>query len=76
MATTKKRLILTLPKEVEDALGEVARRDRVPASAKALALLKSSLELDEDRALIALAESRDTPRARFVSQKEIWEKYM
>lgn len=72
MPTIKTRLNITLPDEVGEALARLARRDAVPRATKALDLLKVAMELEEDIVLAKLAELRDTPKAKFLSHKQVW----
>ncbi len=72
MATTKKRLNISLSKELEHALASVARRDSLPQATKATHLLQLALEIEEDRVFETLARSRDTKTARFVSHEQAW----
>lgn len=72
MATTKRRINITLPSAEELALEALARRDQVPTATKASELLRRALELEEDAVLDALASARDTKRATYVSHKAAW----
>ncbi|MEK7218467.1 MAG: hypothetical protein AAB728_03300 [Patescibacteria group bacterium] len=72
MPTSKKRMNLSLPPDVEEALARLAKRDRVPQATKALYLLRLALEIEEDDMLNALASERDVPGAKFVSHAKVW----
>lgn len=72
MPTLKKRINVSLPEDVEHALRVLADRDDVPQATKALHLIKLAIEIDEDDVLNAIAASRDTSRARFVSHTKAW----
>ncbi|MDO8474476.1 MAG: hypothetical protein Q7S62_02975 [bacterium] len=72
MATTKKRINISIPKTVEQALSLVAARDQVPQATKAVHLLQLALELEEDMIWDQVANTRDTKKARFVSHKQAW----
>lgn len=72
MATTKKRINISMGRDLEDILSRVARRDRVPEATKAAELLRIALEIEEDQAWAALAGKRDKKDARFVSHKTAW----
>jgi len=74
MPTSKKRMNLSLPPDIDQALGRLAKRDRVPQATKALYLLRLALEIEEDDMLDALASERDTRRAKFVSHAQAWKK--
>jgi len=73
MATTKKRINISLGKETEEALGRIAKRDQVPPATKAEELLRRALETEEDASLDALASERDTKNARYLSGDEVWQ---
>jgi len=48
MATTKYRMIVSLPPGLEQALARLSRRDRMPRATKAVELLSHAIELEED----------------------------
>ena len=66
MATTKRRINISLPDSVNDALTLLAERDSVPEATKATDLLQLGLEIEEDQVWDAIASKRDTKKARFV----------
>ncbi|MHB8860238.1 MAG: hypothetical protein ACYC48_00695 [Minisyncoccota bacterium] len=68
----KKRINISVSKEVDAAMVALAKRDRVPLATKASHLLSMALEIEEDQVLDALAVKRDTPRAKFVSHALAW----
>ena len=72
MATTKKRIILSVSKPVEHALEILAKRDQVPQATKAAHLLETALEIEEDQVWNQVAAERDAKNARFVSHKKAW----
>lgn len=72
MPTTKKRLNLTLPPDIEKAIRLLAKRDNTSEAGKAVEMIRMSLELEEDRLLSLIAEERDTPDAQFISHEDIW----
>jgi hypothetical protein len=72
MATTKRRLNITLSPELETLVSLVAKRDRVPAATKINELLLTSLALEEDRAFSLLAEARLKEKGRKLSHEEVW----
>jgi hypothetical protein len=74
MATTKKRLNITLPAKLEQAISVIAKRDSVPAATKITELLKTAVEIEEDEVLLRLAQSRDTKSAKFIEHDEFWNK--
>ena len=73
MATTKKRLNITLPDDLEKALAYLAKRDAEPQSVKAVQLIRLAVELDEDGILGNLAAARDQKRAKFISHEDAWQ---
>ena len=72
MATTKKRLNITLSKDMEEAVSFLAKRDSVPEATKGAELLRDALEMEEDKVLSMIAMDRDTKDSTFVSHKEAW----
>ncbi len=72
MATTKKRINITLSNTVEQALALAAKRDNVPQATKAVGLLQFALELEEDRIWDQVANKRDSQGAKFVSHAKAW----
>ena len=72
MTTTKKRINVSVSKELNDALLKLARRDQIPQATKAEHLLRLALEIEEDDTLNIIAVGRDTSSAKFVSHKLAW----
>lgn len=72
MPTSKKRLNLTLPEDLEEMLIGFAKRDKMPVAAKAIELLKIAIEIEEDAVWAQLAAERDTPDAEFISHEDAW----
>jgi len=72
MPTLKHRINISLPESIDQALGMLAKRDRVPLAAKAMELLRFALEIEEDRTWDALARQRDTKRAKYISHDKAW----
>lgn len=72
MATTKKRINITLPPAEEEALSKLAKRDRVPEATKAAQLLRLALKIEEDEVWDSLASERDMKNTKFISHKEAW----
>jgi hypothetical protein len=72
MATTKKRLNISLSKDLDSALAKLAKRDEMPQATKAEYLLRLSIEMEEDGVLNTIAEMRDNRSAKFVSHKSAW----
>ena len=72
MPTTKTRLNITLPPEMETAVKKLAERDRVSRAGKVTELLRVALEIEEDRIWDKLASKRDLRGARFIPHKKAW----
>lgn len=72
MATSKKRINISLPKDLELTLEALAERDDVPQATKAVHLLRVAIEVDEDDVLNRIAEKRDVKGAKFISHKDTW----
>lgn len=72
MPTSKKRINLTLPEDLEEMLIGFAKRDKMPVAAKAIELLKIAIEIEEDAVWAQLAAERDTPDAKFISHEDAW----
>ncbi len=72
MATTKKRINISVSRELDTMLGRLAKRDQMPQATKAEHLLIKALELEEDEVLNFVAMSRDTKGATFISHEEAW----
>ena len=72
MATTKTRINITLPQDLQEILIKLAKRDRIPRATKATKLLEIALELEEDRVWDALASERDSNHARYVHHRKAW----
>lgn len=68
----KKRINISVTREVDAAVSLLAKRDRVPTATKVAHLLALALEIEEDQVLDAIASRRDTPRAKFVSHALAW----
>ncbi len=72
MATNKRRLNISLTKEVDRAISFLAKRDGVPQATKVSELLKRALEIEEDQVWDSIASSRDTKNAKFIDHKQVW----
>lgn len=72
MATTKRRVNVSLPKHVDSALHRLAKRDDVPEATKALELIQIAIEIEEDEVLDTIASSRDTKGTAFVGHDKAW----
>lgn len=72
MATTKRRLNVSLPFRLDTALQRISTRDNMPVATKAAQLLELALEIEEDEVLNSIASRRDAKAARFVSHTSAW----
>lgn len=72
MATTKKRINISVSRELDTMLGRLAKRDQMSLATKAEHMLIKSLEFEEDEILNFVAESRDQKGAKFISHEEAW----
>ncbi len=76
MPTSKKRLNITLPKEVRIYLQKLAIRDEVPEATKAAELLQMALEIEEDAYFAAAADARIQKDAKMVTHEKFWSKVL
>ena len=75
MATTKRRLNITLSPEAGALVTMIAKRDRVPEATKVSELLNISLALLEDKAFSILADTRlSDKKVKWLSHADVWEK--
>ncbi len=72
MATTKRRLNITLAPELESAIMRIAKRDNVPEATKAAELLTFAINLEEDIALETIARVRDTKGSKLINHIDAW----
>ncbi len=72
MATTKRRLNVSLSPLMNTAVKNLSRRDNMPEATKAAQLIQLALEIEEDDVFNAIASQRDTKNAKFVSHKSTW----
>ena len=72
MPTTKARINLTVPSDVERELQRIAKRDARSVSTVALELLRQALEIEEDMALLRFVERREKQTAKYVSHAQAW----
>lgn len=71
MATTKERINISISKSMRAAVVRLAKRDQVPEATKAAGLLELALEIEEDKALDAIASGR-VSKAKLVSHTNAW----
>jgi hypothetical protein len=72
MTTIKKRLNITLGAELEKAITDVAKRDKVPTATKAAELLEIALLIEEDTAWDILAKNREKEGGKFIDHDNAW----
>jgi hypothetical protein len=73
MATTKRRLNITLSPEADALISMIAKRDKVPAATKVSELIAISLALEEDKAFASLGDARLKKKGtKWLSHKEVW----
>ena len=73
MATTKRRLNITLSPEVDALITMIAKRDQVPEATKVSELLNISLALEEDKAFSILVDERLNEKdAKRLSHSDVW----
>lgn len=72
MPTTKKRINISLPEDLEMVLGKLAKRDDIPQATKAVQLIRLAVEMDEDEIFDSIAKKRDSKKAKFVNHENAW----
>jgi len=72
MATTKKRLNVTLNTELEKAISKVAKRDNVPEATKAAELLEMAILIEEDIVWDIFAKKREKESKEYISHDTAW----
>lgn len=72
MATIKKRINVSISKELDSVLGMLAKRDQVPQATKAEHLIQIAIEIEEDQVLDEIAHKRDTSKTRFLPHSLAW----
>lgn len=72
MVTTKKRINISVPQDVEDAVTQLAKRDQLPQATKAGELLRLAIEIEEDQVFDQIASLRDTKGSTFVPHTKAW----
>jgi hypothetical protein len=72
MPTTLPRVNLTVPKEINKILFQLAKRDQMSVSAKTLELIKQAIEVEEDIALGKIAEARLKHKKRLFPFEKGW----
>jgi hypothetical protein len=72
MSTLKRRLNISLPKDIDMALKRLADRDGMPQSAKALQLVEVALEIEEDQIWEKIASDRLKNKGKLKAHKDVW----
>lgn len=72
MPTQKHRINISVPDDVQRSLEALAVRDEKPVATMTLDLLQRAIELEEDRILQSVAESRETESQKSVSHDDAW----
>ncbi|RJQ33167.1 toxin-antitoxin system, antitoxin component [Candidatus Parcubacteria bacterium] len=74
MATTKKRINISVSDDVNDALERLAKRDQEPVATKAADLLEMALEIEEDHYFAQVANDRLKGKVRWIPDSDtVWE---
>jgi len=72
MATIKKRINISVSKDIEQMISKLAKRDQVPEATKAAHLIRIALEIEEDQIWDEIANVRDKKGVKFISHKVAW----
>ena len=72
MPTSKRRLNLSLPENIEISLFKISKSEKVPMATKALELLEEALEAHEDRYFDELATKRAKKSKRLLTHEQAW----
>jgi hypothetical protein len=72
MPTSKKRVNVTLPPDIEMVLEKIAQRDNVPVATKTIELIKIAIEIEEDDIWDEIASKRDKKGTKFISHDTAW----
>ena len=72
MPSTKTRINLTVPVEMERNLLRLAKRHDRSLATVTLELIRQALEIVEDDALLAVAEERERHRGALLSHARAW----
>ncbi len=74
MATTKRRLNITLAPDVEKMITRIAKRDRMPEATKVVQLVEQALEIEEDTIWEQIAEERFKSAKKWLTHDQVWKK--
>ena len=72
MATTKKRIYISVPPHVEDVVSLLAERDKVPSATKVTELLTLALEIEEDTFFLQVVSERIKGKTKWISHSSAW----
>ncbi|TAL20705.1 hypothetical protein EPN90_00080 [Patescibacteria group bacterium] len=72
MSTTKYRVNLSVSTDLKRALQKLAKRDHTSVATKAVDLVRTALEIEEDAILLKLAEERETKKGKYVPHDAAW----
>jgi hypothetical protein len=72
MPSTKHRINLTVPADLDRVLQRLAHRDETSISAKTLDLIKRAIEIEEDEKFLTIANQRDKSKGKYVAHTDAW----
>lgn len=73
MPTTKTRINLSVPDNLDRVLHRLARRDDISVTTKALDLINRAIELEEDEVLLQIAQGRESKKKiKYLSHEKAW----
>ncbi len=76
MPTKKRRLNVTLKKDVALYLKKLALRDDVPEAAKAAQMIEIAMEIEEDLYFSRVADERLARTKKWISHGNFWSKLL
>ncbi|MFH0770523.1 MAG: hypothetical protein V1926_04050 [Candidatus Peregrinibacteria bacterium] len=76
MPTKKRRINVTLKKDVALFLKNIALRDDVPEATKAAQMIEMAMSIEEDAYFSKRAEKIDTLTRRWISHEQFWSKLL
>ena len=72
MPTSKKRINISVPTDIEEILKILAKQGGKPIAAIALHLIEVALEIEEDAVWAEIADERDQPGVKYISHEQMW----
>jgi predicted DNA-binding protein len=72
MATTKKRINISVSDAVEEAVALLAKRDMVPQATKVSELLSLALEIEEDTYFSKIVTDRLSQKNTWLHHADVW----